>query len=283
MSALDELFEKTRLGPVKSRRPLSGGCVGEVEEITTAHGRYVVKRDRSGAGPLAAEGRMLRYLADHTDLPVPKVLRTDATWLVMTFVPGETGARGPAEDHAADLLAALHGHTHPSFGFGFPTVIGGLWQNNDKQAHWPTFYLRQRVMDMAGQAHDAGQLPDALFQRLAGAEATLTALLPDDVPPALIHGDVWSGNVLSAGGRVTAFIDPAISFCHAEMELAFITMFSTFGDRFFARYAEQRPLSDGFWDTLRPLYLLYPLLVHVRLFGGGYVHQVSATLDRFGV
>ena len=87
---------------------------------------------------------------------------------------------------------------------------------------------------------------------------------------------------MSAGDRITGFLDPAIYFAHPEIELAFITLFSTAGDRFLEVYHERHPRVDGFVDARRLIYNLYPLLVHVRLFGGHYVESVDATLRRFG-
>ena len=91
------------------------------------------------------------------------------------------------------------------------------------------------------------------------------------------------GNILVEGGRVAAFIDPAISYSHAEVELAFGTLFGTFTERFFDAYRSARPIDDGFFEARRDLYNLYPLLVHARLFGAGYLAQIDATLRRFGV
>jgi len=106
--------------------------------------------------------------------------------------------------------------------------------------------------------------------------------LPEPERPSLIHGDMWGGNVLCRNGAVAGFVDPAIYYADAEIELAFSTLFSTFGDAFFSRYRELRDIRPGFFETRVPLYNLYPLLVHVRLFGGGYVAQVERTLTRFG-
>jgi len=100
--------------------------------------------------------------------------------------------------------------------------------------------------------------------------------------PSLIHGDMWTGNVLCNHGRISGFVDPAIYYADAEIELAFSTMFGTFGDAFFGRYGEHRPLRPGFFEERVDLYNLYPLLVHVRLFGGSYVGSVDRTLARFG-
>ena len=93
---------------------------------------------------------------------------------------------------------------------------------------------------------------------------------------------MWSGNVLTKDGRIAGFVDPAIYYADSEIELAFSTLFSTFGDAFFRRYDELRPLRPGFFEERRDLYNLYPLLVHVRLFGGSYVGSVERALARYG-
>jgi fructosamine-3-kinase len=93
---------------------------------------------------------------------------------------------------------------------------------------------------------------------------------------------MWAGNVLCGGGRVAAFIDPAIYYADAEIELAFATLFATFGTAFFASYQRLRPLRPGFFEGRRDLYNLYPLLVHARLFGGHYVSSVEGIVQRFG-
>src|SRR5690606_31505376 len=100
--------------------------------------------------------------------------------------------------------------------------------------------------------------------------------------PALIHGDLWTTNILAQDGRITGFLDPAIYYAHPEIELAFSTLFNTFDAPFFERYRQLRPLEPGFFETRRDIYNLYPLLVHVRLFGGGYVGALERFLRRFG-
>jgi fructosamine-3-kinase len=119
----------------------------------------------------------------------------------------------------------------------------------------------------------------ARIETLAGK---LERWLFEPSAPSLLHGDIWSGNVLVRGDRIVGLIDPAVYYGHAEMELAFITLFNTFGDTFFRRYHELRPIEDGFFGERRDLYNLYPLLVHVRIFGGGYVQAVDRTLRRYG-
>lgn len=265
--------------PIIAATELSGGCVGEVYRLALADGAMVVAK--IGAG-LEAEGFMLGYLAEHTALPVPKVLYSADDLLVMDWIDGRDGLPEEAQGDAAELLVALHSVTAPCYGLERDTVIGGLRQPNPWTERWLDFFRDQRLLYMAGEALVGGRLPPALMPRLERLAARLGEWIDEPELPSLIHGDAWSGNVLCRDGRVVAFIDPAIYFADAEIELAFGTLFGTFGQRFFQTYEALRPLRPGFWEARRELYNLYPLLVHVRLFGGSYVAQVEATLGRFG-
>jgi len=121
-----------------------------------------------------------------------------------------------------------------------------------------------------------------MVQRIEKLATKLGDLLEEPNEPSLLHGDIWSGNVLAGDHHITGFIDPAIYFGHPEIELAFISLFNTFGPRFFNHYNELRPVTPGFFETRRDIYNLFPLLVHVRLFGGGYVSSVDENLTRLG-
>ncbi|MHB9118839.1 MAG: fructosamine kinase family protein [Burkholderiales bacterium] len=279
-----DLLKKIELrlgGAVKNLRPLSGGCVGEVYGLEANGTPYAVKVDKTASGGLAVEGRMLDYLRRHDALPAPVALDYDDSFLLMSWVPG-SASPGPAEEaHAAELLAKLHGYTAADYGFDFDTVIGGLRQPNPRTPRWLEFFAEQRLMEMARLAFDEARLPRESVKRIERLAGRLDQWLDEPEKPGLVHGDVWGGNVMGQDGRITGFIDPALYFADPEIELAFITLFSTFGETFFRHYAERRALSQNFHDTKRPLYNLYPLLVHVRLFGGGYVERVAATLRHF--
>ena len=261
---------------------LSGGCVGDVRRVEMSDGaRLVAKLGGTGSG-LAREGFMLQYLGKHSPLPVPRVLHTDDNLLLMQELQNDGHIDTAVEQHAADLVAALHDVTGPAFGFDGDTVIGGLIQPNPPNSSWLDFFRDQRLLDMGRRSYEAGRLPVETFARLEVLAARLGKWIEQPAAPSLVHGDMWGGNVLSHQGRITGFIDPAIYYADAEIELAFTTLFRTFGDTFFARYREHRPLKPGFFEARRDLYNLYPLLVHVRLFGGSYVGSVEQTLTRFG-
>ncbi len=263
-------------------RPMGGGCIGEVYEAELSDGsKAVAKVDRAGESHLEREAYMLRYLGEKTDLPVPEVYHFSETLLLMEFVEG-SGNLSRAEEHAAELLAALHGITAQAYGHERDTLVGSLSQPNPWTESWVEFFRDQRLLYLAGVAYKAGRLPAELRDRLEKLAGNLDELLEEPERPSLIHGDVWSGNVLARGDRIAAFLDPAIYHADPEIELAFIALFNTFGERFFRRYGELREIRPGFFEERRHLYNLYPLLVHVYFFGGGYVTRVDDTLRGFG-
>jgi fructosamine-3-kinase len=263
-------------------RPMGGGCIGEVYEAELSDGsKAVAKVDRAGESHLEREAYMLRYLDENSNLPVPKVYHSSDTLLLMEFVEGSGNLSG-AEEHAAELLAALHGMTTEAYGHERDTLVGSLSQPNPWTGSWVEFFRNQRLLYLSGAAHEAGRLPAELRDRIEKLAGKLDELLEEPKRPSLIHGDVWGGNVLARGDRIVAFLDPAIYHADPEIELAFIALFDTFGGRFFRRYGELREIRPGFFEERRHLYNLYPLLVHVYFFGGHYVDSVEATLDQIG-
>ena len=125
-------------------------------------------------------------------------------------------------------------------------------------------------------------MPPVLLKRVESFAANLGEFIEEPEHPSLLHGDIWTTNVLAANGHISAFLDPAVYYGHPEIELAFITLFSTFGTPFFDAYHALRPIRPGFFETRRDIYNLYPLLVHARLFGASYLSSVESTLARLG-
>ena len=276
----DRIEQALGLTPMRAT-PVAGGCVGEVFRIDLQDGeRCVAKVDPCASGTLDLEGRMLEALAPH--LPVPAVLHAAPDLLVMEFLEGSSDFSPGAERHAAELVAALHEVGADRCGFDHDTLIGGLPQVNPWEDSWLTFFAEHRLIGMARQCREHRRIDGAMFERVARLADRVGDHLDEPSRPSLLHGDLWAGNVLSQGDRITGFLDPAVSYGHPEIELAFTTLFSSFGQAFFDRYDELRPIAPGFDEERRHLYNLYPLLVHARLFGGGYVGSVDRTLARFG-
>lgn len=265
--------------------PLSGGSVATVCKIEFRDRRPMVAK--FGGMGFLSEATMLSYLAAHTDLPVPEVHHADEDLLLLGWLSGRDGIDAAAQEHAAQLFAALHNlDLSDSFGFSVDghrtdTVIAGLPQPNPPSDAWIPFFAEYRLMHMALLANEAGQLPNPMLARIETLCGRLDKLIDEPERPSLIHGDAWGGNILCDNGRVTGVIDPAIYFADPEIELAFSTLFNTFSSPFFEVYEDIRPIKPGFVEARRDLYNLYPLLVHVRLFGASYLGAVKRILDRF--
>jgi len=261
---------------------LDGGMIGEVFRVELADRRVVVAK--TGEHDLSTEGRMLSYLAAESDLPIPEVFHSDADLLCLEFVAGESTITPAVERDAAGHIADLHAVEGRAFGFPFDTLTGPVPQPNPWTDRWIPFYRDQRVRSVCDRASEAGTLPDGLASRVEEACSGFESLLTEPDHPALLHGDVWRTNLLTDGMRVTAFLDPACSYGHPEVELAYADWTETFGDAFFETYRRERgiELDDGFFERRRYVYRLYPLLVHVHLFGGEYRSELDETLGRLG-
>ncbi|WP_193366893.1 fructosamine kinase family protein [Pelagibius marinus] len=266
--------------------PLIGGCIAEVYRLDFADRPPLVAKVAASGG-LAIEGFMLDYLAEKTTLPVPATRHVSEELLLMDYVEHGPGRGTAAEVDAAERLAALHGITAREFGFGRDTVIGALPQPNPWTENWCDFYREQRLLVMGLIARESGRLPAETHRRLERFCLQLENFIDQPPAPGLVHGDVWSGNVLFGPGkdgesRVAAFIDPAIYYADPEVEIAYIELLSTFGAAFHRRYRELRPLRPGYAEGRRDVYNLFPLLVHTEICGPPYAQMVQDILTRYG-
>ncbi|TNE61692.1 MAG: fructosamine kinase [Alphaproteobacteria bacterium] len=279
-------LEKALGAAVTGSRPMRGGDIADVSRLSLSDGRTVVaKRPRADQpDTTATEAMMLTYLAEHSPLPVPKVLYQADGILVMEHIAhaGSTNAHKAAISIAGPV-AALHRVTGKRFGFQTDTVIGPLGQQNREDDNWCRFFTENRLLAMAGSCARVARLSPGTMARIEKLAQKLPDLLPASPAASLLHGDIWAGNMLIDGETVAAFIDPAISYGDREMDLAFIALMGGLDPVFFDAYHAQYAIDAGFTRERCAIYQLWPLLVHVRLFGGGYVGQVESILARFGV
>jgi fructosamine-3-kinase len=264
--------------------PVGFGLTGL--RVTLADGRRLAVKAREGGGKpsLEIEAFMLRELARLSGLPVPRVHHAEPDLLAMDFIDNDGGAiTRSVERHAAELIAALHAVPRNSFGYARNTLMGPLPQPNPEADTWVPFFRDHRLLFMARQAHAEGSLPSSILGRIERLAERLDDYLIEPAFPSLLHGDLWTGNVLTRQGRIAGFVDPAISCGSPEIELAFATLFGTFGTAFFDAYTALLPLEPGFHELRRDLYNLYPRLVHVRLFGAAYLAGIDRALARLSL
>jgi fructosamine-3-kinase len=274
-------------GQVASARAVGGGDINRADAVTLADGRrlFVKTNAREPAGMFAAEARGLAWLAEAGALRVPEVVAHGAGFLALELIEPPRGVAGPpARDFDERLgrgLAALHRHGATRFGLDHDNFIGRLPQGNAPSAApgWAAFYRERRLEAQLRLAADEGLASSRMRRGFERLFAALDDLVGPEEPPARLHGDLWGGNLLCDDAGAPCLCDPAVYGGHREIDLAMMRLFGGFGARVFAAYAEAWPLADGHAARVA-LYQLYPLMVHVNLFGGGYVSQVEACLDR---
>jgi len=224
----------------------------------------------------AAEAKSLLLLSE-SGLSCPEVVFYSENGLLLDFqnaVPESSNSF----ILAAVQLARLHQHTAEKFGLDFTNYVGSLSQCNDYCPTFNDFYILRRILPLSKLAFDSGLLSKT---ELRGAEALLSRLneLVPDEPPALTHSDLWQGNLLhTSNGPI--YIDPAPSFAHREGDIAMTLLFGGFPQVFYDAYAEHFPLIPG-WQQRVHVFQLYPLLVHVLLFGASYTAQVRSIVRSF--
>jgi fructosamine-3-kinase len=228
-------------------------------------------------GTYSAEADDLRWLAEPEVLGVPEVLAVadpedpaapGPRLLALELIePGRLDADG--ERALGRGLAALHAAGAAAFGAPHPMRFGALVVPGDPGDEWPAFYVERRLEPVIRAARDRGALDARGAQTLARVCARVEALAGPPEPPARLHGDLWSGNVLvDAGGR-PHLVDPAAYGGHREVDLAMLRLFGGPSECCLDAYAEAWPLAEGHEERVG-LWQLFPLLVHAALFGGSY-------------
>ena len=269
---------------IVSMRPVAGGDINLAFEAKLEGGErvFVKTHPNAPAGMFAAEARGLAWLRESGALRVPEVLAVSKpgvvgpSFLVLEFI--EPGRRATAfEETLGRGLATMHRFGAPRFGLDHDNFIGSLPQANEEGSSWADFYRDKRLAAQLDRAASRGLVGAPLRRDFDRLFEELDVLVGPSEPPSRLHGDLWGGNLHVGERGEPCLIDPAAYGGHREVDLAMMRLFGGFGDRVFDAYDEAWPLADGH-ERRTSLYQLYPLLVHVNLFGGGYVGSVARAL-----
>ncbi len=262
----------------------SGGDIGSSVKVTTKDSVFFVKgysmSSMGGAAESEAEG--LQLIASTKCIYVPKVedvtTNGDREFLILGFI--HPGQRRPGywEDFGK-ALASLHQMTTKSYGLSNDNFIGRLPQGNTFSDNVFSFIANSRLLPQGKLALDKGLLvldEIAMIEKLC---TKLESLIPNE-PPALIHGDLWSGNYLCNRNGKVVIIDPSVSYSHREFDIAMTSLFGRCAPTFYQTYHDSYPLVAG-WKDRVDLFQLYYLLVHLNMFGLSYKNQVMEIVRKY--
>ncbi|HMN06146.1 MAG TPA: fructosamine kinase family protein [Flavobacteriales bacterium] len=261
-----------------------GGSINDGYRLDTTSGRFFLKVNEADLFPglFISEADGLALLRSAGELRVPDVIGQgevdDTTFLLMEFIP--SGEEGPGfQGDLGRALARLHRHTQPTFGLDRDNHIGLLRQVNTPHDKWVDFLVQCRFEPLVKKAHDNKRIHPGDMLRFERLYGRLDGWLPVEAP-VLLHGDLWKNNYIAAPDGEAVLIDPAVYYGHREMDLAMTRLFGGFDRDFYAAYHEEFPLEQG-WEDRMDLCNLYPLLVHLNLFGGSYADRVGAVLRQY--
>ena len=264
--------------------PVGGGSINSACKLECPAGKFFLKYNDADSYPamFEKEAAGLRLLGNTGAIRVPGIIGHGQAgkhaFLLLEYVDTSQAAKDYGEDFGRKL-AALHRNTASHFGLDHDNYIGSLRQQNSRHARWTDFFREERLKVQLNLAARKGLMPAGMqksFDRLFGK---LDDIFPEE-PPSLLHGDLWSGNYMPAEDGHVYIIDPAVYYGSREMDLAMTRLFGMAGKGFYEAYHEACPLQPG-WRERIAICNLYPLMVHVNLFGAGYLGSVEGVLRAF--
>lgn len=259
----------------------SGGDINEASIITLKSGdSYFLKWNSTASSSMFhTEAKGLNLLSEaKTSLLIPTVILSGNDFLLLSVI--EAGTKTSNSDREFGMkLAKLHQCSAPEFGLNHDNFIGKLSQSNTPHLDWADFFITERIEPQIKLGIDSSKFSSGVLQEIDKLHSVIQNSFPKE-DPALLHGDLWSGNYMYSKDGAVSIYDPAVYFGHREMDLSMTRLFGGFSADFYKGYNSAFPLTDNFEQRIS-LFNLYPILVHANLFGGEYIQQAKRILDRF--
>jgi protein-ribulosamine 3-kinase len=268
------------LGEIVRTEALGGGCIHQSQIIQTASGkRYFLKQNQSVPPDMfQKEAQGLEVLRNPNGPVLPEVFLVGESFLLLE----DLQPASPCIDFwriYGRQMAAVHLVVNDKFGFQTDNYIGSNPQRNSWNDDGFDFFRKCRIIPQLIMSEQGSLLKPEDVRKIEELLDKLPDLLPEQ-PASLLHGDLWSGNLITDSRGRPALIDPAVYYGWGEADLAMADLFGSYPEEFYQSYQEIRPLNKGY-ESRFPLYNLYHLLNHLNLFGRSYLPQIRAILARF--
>ncbi|MEK9628745.1 MAG: fructosamine kinase family protein [Nitrospinota bacterium] len=284
---INQLLEPLLGATVKSSFSTGGGCINQTQVLELTNGEKVFMKQNSNPPNdfFLAEVKGLRLLAQAENgprIPKPIALQSGSrpTFLIMEYLEN-SGGGSDFPDRLALSLANLHRTSQEHFGLNHDNYIGSTPQQNNLEKDGILFFRDHRIKFQRQLARQAGLLPASTDKKLGELCDNLNKFLNiSGEKPALMHGDLWSGNYFSDSNGNPCIFDPAVYFGLREADIAMTELFGRLPQRFYDAYNEAFPMNPGYQER-KDLYNLYHLLNHLNLFGGSYLSSVQQILKRY--
>ncbi|MBL4593389.1 MAG: fructosamine kinase family protein [Flavobacteriales bacterium] len=269
---------------ILSVKSVTGGSINDAYCLVTNNGKYFIKTNQANRYPnmFEREAKGLALLKNANTIRIPKVILFDefeaTSFLILEYIES-TNPQPDFWQNFGKKLAELHQNTNTNFGLDHNNYIGSLHQQNNLHPTWVDFFINERLQPQIKLARDNNEVDSTTILKFENLYKKLDEVFPKE-KPALLHGDLWSGNFMSDEKGESVIMDPAVYYGCREMDIAMARLFGGFDAEFYSSYNEYYPLENG-WEQRIDVCNLYPLMVHVNLFGGGYLGQVKSILSKF--
>ena len=258
---------------------VAGGCINKTARLKTNIKDFFVKWNIH-SDMLSLEEKGLKELSSAQVISIPKVIGSgefkNTSFLLLEFISSFQKKEKFWRQFGREL-AQLHKKTKINYGLNYDNYIGSLPQDNKKHKEWIGFFINQRIEPQLKIGRD--NIPSRIRDKIEKLYNVFSDIFSEE-PASLLHGDLWNGNYMVNSLGEPMLIAPAIYYGNSEMDLAMTKLFGGFTKEFYRSYQEIYPLEKGHNERME-ICNLYPLLVHVNLFGKGYLSQVENILDKY--
>ena len=280
---LRERLEAALADKIIDQRGVTGGCIANASLLELVSGERCFLKTMNSNPAFLEEANGLKELQQTNTIRVPDVIHVEEDFLLLEYI-GLAPRSLSFMQLLGEQMAALHRYRSEQFSdqFGFyeDNLIGATNQVNLPAADWPTFYWQNRLLFQFNLAEQNGYMTSEMAALIEPLEEVVMELLKSDEKPALLHGDLWSGNVIADEKGEPCIIDPAVYYGHREAEFGMICLFPSFDREAHRHYNLCFPLAEGF-DYRLDIYKLYHLLNHLNLFGSSYYHESLSIMRKY--